>query len=225
MINSKASIITAALFALILTTQCDNGVKPEDNVSTGTLQFDYTVINSLAKSVIADTNTCKLIDLKSTVYSIEVASGTVTVGGTDNLDWKTIYESTSEMLGSQRVFPSVVLPVNTYNCIRIKQKNRLWWVCEFGGNVIELPDLNARDVHPDSMSAINVFSDSGLYTYESNGKFTMMTPNEKLGGFEIRNAQTTNLTLVMNINTLDWIDADSSLTWTEGDDLDNWMPA
>jgi hypothetical protein len=222
MIARMTGMITAIGCVCILGPACNNATAPESQPSTGTLVFDYRVANSLAKAAVADTHTCKIVDIKATLYAIEVASGTVQEGGTDSLDWTSIYESTTEMRASERVFPPVALPVGAYNCFRIKQKNRVWWVCALGQDTIELPDLNASDRPPDTLSAINVFSDGGCFTYDSIGTFTLMTANEKLGGFEIRAAQTTNLTVTVNFNTLDWIDSDSSGTWTDGDDLDNW---
>jgi hypothetical protein len=211
-----AVVIPILCLLFCTTSTVDPGAK------TGTLVFDYGVANAMAKIAASDTNTVRIIDVKATQYKIEVASGTVVEGGVDNLDWHIIYESTTEMRSVDRVFPPVDLPVGNYNCLRITQKNRLYWMCEYGQDTLELPDLNKAGLDPDSISPINVFSDSGGYTYDAAGRFTMMANNERLGGFEIRENQTTALTVILNLNTLDWIDADSSGTWNPGDRLDNW---
>ncbi len=224
MYNRVAYVLVCCLSFCFL--YCDNPADSDgqQQAATGTLIFDYRVANALAKAAAVDTHTCRIVDVKATQYRIEVGTGTVVEGGVDTIDWKLIYEGTAEMRASERVFPPVTLPVGTYDLFRIKQKNRVWWVVEYGQDTIELPDLNASNLPPDTISPINVIGMNGCFTYDSAGKFTLMAASETMGGFEIRASQTTSLTVTVNLNTLEWIDNDSSGTWTTGDRLDNWAP-
>lgn len=199
--------------------------------TTGTLVFHYSVGGDIRNSFIdnkscnqatADTNTCKIVDVRHLLYKLEVSTGNVSEGGTDNLQWKTLYESSVELLDSEREFPPVELPVGTYKCFRVTQRNRLYWVCTMQADTFEFPDLNDSNIDPDSLSPINVFGEDGLYTYDQDDKFTLLTSTEKLGGFEITAGGTTDLTFRLNFNTLDWFDNDEDGQWSQGDALDNW---
>ena len=153
------------------------------------------------------------------MYKIEVSTGEIIEGKPDNLDWKTIYESSNEILHTELKI-SIDLPIGAYKSIKLTMSNRLSWICTLRGNTLEFPDLNSSQLIPEA-KILNWFGKEGLFLLDANN-FKLVQPKEKLGLFEIRSGKITNVTLRMNIKTLDWIDNDRDGKWSFGDRLDNW---
>ena len=160
------------------------------------------------------------MDTRGCIYSIDVSTGDVVEGEVDTLDWMNIYTSSEELLASQRRI-TVDLPVGNYKTIRFYMRNKMYWVCVVDGDTVEFESYNFGELEPGD-TIVNVFSPQGLFYYDEEGCFVLGTETEKIGGFEIRENVTTNVTLRQNLLTLDWIDADSNGVWSDGDMLDNW---
>jgi hypothetical protein len=231
MLRSKMAVISTVL-AIALLMSCGKKDVTGPTQEKGTLKFSTTVWNQyIAKAVKAlsktltatsspgDTNTCNLINLKSIMYKIEVSTGEIIEGKPDNLDWKTIYESSNEILHTELKI-SIDLPIGAYKSIKLTMSNRLSWICTLRGNTLEFPDLNSSQLIPEA-KILNWFGKEGLFLLDANN-FKLVQPKEKLGLFEIRSGKITNVTLRMNIKTLDWIDNDRDGKWSFGDRLDNW---
>ena len=212
-----------ACSCLLLFISCGgNGTGTDDG--NGVLQLDIIYGNSSTADVIKDRQiTCKIIDLRSIIYSIAVSTGRVAPGITNDLSWKTIYTNSQETLLSRIAFPPTELSCGQYKSFMISMRNGVYWRCVTpAGDTVDLRDQNSQDSAFDALSPTNFFSDTGLCYIDQQNMFFLQTTNEKLGGFEISKNDTTVLTLRFNFNTLDWFDNDNSSTWTPGDSLDNW---
>ena len=213
---------------LILTSSCkkDDDNNDNNNPSNGDLKIQlkmYGQKNGLGSGIKSDTNTCALIDLRNAITSISVSTDAIIDGQTDNLNWTIIYSDTAQLLFTQRQISPVSLPVGSYKSIKIIMKNRIYWVCDFNSNTYEFEDFNCSSCDPNGFGPTNYFYSDGLHELDSTNHFFLCTPNEKLGGFDILENQTTTLTWRFNVISLQWIDVNSNGTWDTGiDKMDNW---
>ena len=218
-------IILGLLVTVLLFTGCE---KDDSVTGEGTLKFRTTVWNaevsddskkSLAKST-GETYTLDLINTRHLLHKIEITTDEIAEGvSPDDINWLVMYESSEEMLATDREI-SVIVPAGEYIGFRITQRNLMYWVCELGDEIMEIPSLNNSEL-PDDAQLINYFGEEGLHEIE-DGLFVLRYPNERLGSFEVKPDRTTNVTMRMNLKTLDWIDNDGSGNWSEGDELTNW---
>ncbi len=222
----KGKIMVAmVIVAITLLIGCKKESPTDSTDETGALQLKYTTWNSYSskapKATLSDTHTCNLIDGRHVLYSIAFATGDIVDGEPDTLDWITTYESSEEMLDSEREFSPVTMPIGNYKNIRIVQSNRVYFVGTLGSDTLELPNLNNSELEP-ADSLLNICGENGMYVHDENNNFKLEAPDEKLGGFEMKSGKTTKLTIRVNIKTFDWIDNDGNGEWSEGDELDNW---
>lgn len=202
--------------------------KDDDNNNdnpnpTGNLQILFSWYSSKG-DIKGDTNTCDIIDIKNTVLEIAVSQDAITDGQPDNLNWTTIYTTTTDLYFTQRTPPTVTLPTGSYKSIKIVQKNLVTWKCMHGSTEYEFESLNNSSLPVDTIVPTNYFYSDGLHELDANGNFFLHQPNEKMGGFTISENATTRLNWRMNIIALDWIDVNSNGTWDTGtDELSNWQ--
>lgn len=158
----------------------------------------------------------QILDVRHGRLKIEISQGTVVDGQADDFDWILIYDSFVEMRDSDRVFAPVEVPVGSYDNLRITtDAHYAIWECLFGD------DDDTIDVHAET-SPIAVFGEDGLFLYVGDSSvLESIAPGERLGGFDVRAGVTTHLTLVSNLNTVDWYDHDGSGDWSEGDTFGN----
>jgi len=76
------------------------------------------------------TDTLKLIDVIQYLALMEVTTDAIDSGITraEDVNWTVIYQSTEEMLITQREF-TIELPVGDYKGYRVTQGNHGSWVC------------------------------------------------------------------------------------------------
>jgi hypothetical protein len=209
--------------ALFLISACKKDDNDDNTNPTGNLQMKFSWYSSKG-DVKGDTNTCDLIDIKGTLLEIAVSKDAIVDGQPDNLNWTTIYTTSSSMYFTERQCPVVSLPAGNYKSIKIVQKNAINWKCIFNTDTLEFEDLNNSSLPADTTIPANYFYSDGLHELDASGNFFMHQSEEKLGGFEILDGQTTNLSWRMNIIHLDWIDTNTNGIWDTGiDGLDNWQ--
>lgn len=221
-----------ALASLVLLASCKKD-KEEDKVgpkeTKGTLKMRTTVWSAFNDGVwkkeynrsAGDTHTCELTNIRHLIPLIQVTTDEIKSGVlASSIKWTTIYESSQEMLHTDRVF-EVKLEPGKYTGIRLEQRNRMYWVCRFNGNTIEFPSLNNSEIGGDEKLS-NIFGEDGLYEIDDEGKFVLYNNKEKLGMFEIFAGKTTRVSNRLNITALDWLDADGDGKWSTGDELIKW---
>lgn len=219
--------------ALLLASVACKKEKEEDKVqpkaTKGTLKMRTTVWSAFNDAVwkkeynrsAGDTHTCELTNIRHFIPLIQVTTDEIKSGVLANsIKWTTIYESSQEMLHTDRVF-EIALEPGKYKGIRIEQRNKMYWVCTFNGATIEFPSVNNSEIGADER-IFNVFGEDGLYETNEEGKFVVNTNNEKLGFFEIFAGKTTRVSNRLNITALDWLDADGDGKWSPGDELIKW---
>ncbi|MFA6617895.1 MAG: hypothetical protein WCT23_02365 [Candidatus Neomarinimicrobiota bacterium] len=229
-------LINVFLFALVVVLfGCFN---PSQEESTGTLiyrlatwnTYDFDTMNKPT----VDTLTCPLIDIKTILLKIEVTQDTIIHEGPADQEWITLYESNEELLHSERDIRAV-LDTGTYKGMRLTQRNMLYWVCTHPDNsqdTLEFYDLNNRDTLEvgEHGSLINYFGTDGFYhlvndtLYNSNISEDGSGAGEFIGCyFKIFPGQITEVTMRMNLISLDWLDYNENgiYEYWGGDTLDN----
>lgn len=167
------------------------------------------------------THTVSVTDVRQYLKKFEVSRDHIREGDpVGGLTWETIYESSGEMLTSERTFLPVVLPPGEYVSFRITQRNLMYWVVDHQGDILDLASLNDDTKEADAM-LVGHIGDGGFFPVEG-GVFDEPYADEKIGGFEMRNGVVTKLTSRMNLSGLDWYDHDDSGDWSEGDEISNW---
>lgn len=221
----KISLILSITFAvLILFNACkkDDDDNNDNTNPTGNLQMQFSWYPSKGDNK-GDTNTCDLIDIKSTLLSMAVSTEAIDTGQTDDLVWTTIYTASTSLYFTERTAPVVNLPVGSYKSIKIIQKNTIIWKCIHDSTTYEFTDFNNTAYGPDDIIPTNYFYNGGSYYTDSLGYFHYGNL-ESVGSFDITENNTTNLNWRMNIIHLDWIDVNSNGLWDTGTDkLDNWQ--
>ncbi len=215
------------IFCLFLLIGCKDSPTGSDT-ETGILEFYTTVWNAWiqgGREMLVNTNrtvyTVDLIDIRHLIPEIQVTTDVVAVGVPANsIEWITIYESEVEMLHTEREI-SLEIPAGDYKCLRITQRNLLYWVCEYQSVVHEFPSYNDGDLQPDDL-LVEYLNEDGLYLVDDQGYFQLNHPGEKLGTFEVLPDMHTRVTMRLNIQTIDWHDNDNNGLWSGDDELDNW---
>ena len=226
-------MIIIITFILSCSEKTTGPVVTDPEVNIGTLEFRMTVWNTYQEGKSTNpyskqtnfkedppVNTCEIIDIRNILYRFQVADGEIVAGEPDNLEWITIYESSEELLNSEKDFV-IDLPPGSYRALKLLQSNLMYWVVTYEDNVYELPSLNNSDLEPDAQIQ-NIFGEDGLYELDDEANFYLYHDGEKLGTFDIIAGKTTKVTLRMNLKTLDWIDHDGDGVWSDGDSLNNW---
>lgn len=207
---------------IVILCQCD---EKEDNSSkTGTLHFSCTMPNANASKKIMpmDSYVCTITDIISTVEEIAVSTEAIIDGEEDDIQWSTILTNDEEKRFTLQSV-NVELEPGNYQSIKIVQKNSVKWVCDYEGTEYEFQDYNCSTCDPDGYGPVNYFYTDGLHYVDDNNEFYTQTNKEKIGGFEIIEGKTTNVTWVININTLEWFDNNDNGVWDTGiDSLNNW---
>ncbi len=220
----KFFIIVAA--SMLFVIGCDKEDDP--TTGTGTLDFRFTVWNAehsnhekrMAIGTRNNIHTVELINVRQFIPKIEVTTDEIKEGmAPDEIDWFTIYESSEEMLNTDRQITTEI-PAGRYIGFRITQRNLFYWVCLFQEEIIEFPSYNDSDLEPNDLLT-NYLGEDGLYELE-DGVFVLRYPDEKLGTFEILPDKNTRITTRINIVSIDWHDNDNSGVWSDGDELSNW---
>ncbi len=222
------NVIVCVLTSMLFFVSCDK----EDDVGAknGTLNFLFSVwnaehapiMNIIAINVENNSHhhTLELINVRQFIPKIEVTTDEIRDGlSPDDIDWFTMYESSEEMLHTDRNV-TIEIPVGNYTGFRITQRSLFYWVCVFEGDTIEFPAYNNPNIGPNDL-LINYMGEDGLYELK-DGVLMLRHPNEKLGTFEIMPNKTTRVTMRMNIISIDWHDNDGSGDWSNGDQLSNW---
>ena len=210
----------------IFATSCDK----DDEISNGdgTLVFRTTVWNAelpddskkASFKATAVTRTVDLINTRHLIPKIEISTDEIKEGvSPDDINWTVMYESSEEMLATDREI-SIELPAGKYVSFRLTQRNQIFWVCTYDGDTYEFPSLNNSEIGSDEL-LVNYFGETGLHGIK-DGVFVLEYERERLGTFQIKPNRTTDVTMRMNLITLDWIDNDGSGDWSEGDELTNW---
>lgn len=228
---TKNAFICLLVFALILISCSEDVTSPKDeetNGDIGTLEFRMTVWNAehpgglknIYSKTQADTHTVDIINTRHLIPKIEISTDEVKEGVSPNdINWTVMYESNVEMLATDRGI-TIELPVGKYVSFKLTQRNLMYWVCNFEGDIFEFPSFNNSDIGPDDL-LVNYFGETGLHEIEG-GVFVLKYERERLGSFEIKPSKKTKVTMRMNLITLDWIDNDGSGDWSDGDELTNW---
>lgn len=220
-------LVIVSVFLLI---GCDSDKATEPATDMGNLEMYMTVWNvyegdygklsnmpSTAKTVY----TTDLIDVRHLIPEIQVTTDEIEAGvAANSVDWITIYQSDEEMLHTERQV-NIEIPAGDYRGIRIVQRNLVYWVCTYEGEVFEFPGLNNSELEPEDL-LVNTFGEDGLYDIDDNGNFYLYHDGEKLGTFEVLVDINTKVTMRLNIQTIDWHDNDNSGDWSYGDELSNW---
>jgi hypothetical protein len=193
--------------------------------------------NTLNKPTV-DTLTCPLVDIRTVLMKIEVTKDTLVHRGFANQEWITFYESNEELLNSERDIRGV-LDIGTYKGMRITQRNLMYWVCTHPDDpqdTLELYSLNVRDTLEVGVNdtLIDYFGTDGFYhlvgdtLYNSNISGNGGGADEFMGCyFNISPGKITDVTMRMNIVSLDWLDYNENgiFEYWGGDTLDNWKTA
>jgi hypothetical protein len=219
----KKEGIILGLAALLFLTGCKKD-DDENGFLTVKMSSWNNYMNSskttLATKENGDTITLDIVDMKKFRFDLKVTTDEITAGVPDDFDWISIYESNQTLLDSERDF-QFELPVGNYRGIGIMQGNQHHWVCNYDGDVIEIPSLN-NDELSDEAIIYDIFGENGLFVLDENDLLEAASNNEKLGTFEILPGKNTSVTIRMNLATLDWYDNDGDGQWSEGDDIGNW---
>lgn len=202
----KINISLCFVLLLFLGSGCDlfNG----GGTQTGTLHYRSTTWNAEFPDAMPKaspdslaTDTLKLIDVIQYLALMEVTTDAIDSGITraEDVNWTVIYQSTEEMLTTQREF-TIELPVGDYKGYRITQGNGFYWICTSGIDTLEIPSLN-DDSRPANDLIIGHIDDKGFYEINDDGIFIKKN-DEALGVFEIRPASLTTITVRMNLTAL-----------------------
>lgn len=214
--------LVLSLFALsIITLLSCNKDEQNEPETTGIMKFNVTTWNAQNTKSGKGVHTCEIIDIRHFIKRIDISTDPVEEGGdVDAITWTKMYESTEEMLHTEREV-TITLPAGKYQSMKITQRNRLYWVCTLDGETFEFPDLNYGDLVDDDAMGVNYFGEAGLFL-DVQGVFSKTMNDEKIGMVEIKSGKTTYLTMRLNFTTLEWADIDNSGDWTPGDKIDNW---
>ncbi len=215
--------LPALLTVSLLLSACDK----DDESKDGTLSFRTTVWNAenpddkgQFNNEKGDTNTVDIINTLHVLYKIEITTDNINQdASSDDINWILMYESSDEMLATERSI-TIEVPAGKYNGFKISQRNKMYWRCIYEGDTVNFPSFNNSDLGPDAR-LVNIFGKDGLYEAD-NGSFVLINDRERLGTFEVLEDAVTNVTMRMNLKTLDWIDNDYSGDWSDGDQLKNW---
>lgn len=215
--------IAAILVFAFLAWGCEED-DPVNNETEGTLKFSMTTWNaSNAKSPGTQgktVHTVDIVDIQHLIPLIEVTTDSIYAGGSlADVTWVTMYESSVEMLHTEREV-TLKMPVGKYTGIKLVQRNLMGWVLDFQGNNIVAWVPNNSTLG-DNDTLVNFFGADGLFGVDQDGKFVSAVPTEKLGSFEIKPGQVTNLLMRLNFTTVDWDDKDDSGDWSPLDELNN----
>ncbi len=217
------------LLSLMVTFFLLLGCDKDDETVTGegTLNFKVTFWNiefpdDKKMGVAGEENTVytlPIVDIKNYFYKIEVSTTEIRNGvSSEGIEWIDIFESDpNQMIYLTDINLTKDIPAGNYRSIRLSGKDYMYWVCEFLGNKMYIPDGDPDD---DSIDW-QYFTEAGAFDIE-NGVFVLGTDRERLGGFEIKANKTTNLIMRNNLKTLDWHDNDGSGDWSDGDGIYNW---
>ncbi len=235
--------IPAIVLLIILVIAFIGCFDPPREEFTGTLIYRMTTWNTYDSNAMnkpaVDTLTCPLVDVRTLIWKIEVTKDTLVHEGPADQEWITFYESDEEMLNSERDI-SGVLNTGTYKGMRITQRNLLYWVCTHPDNpqdTLDLYDLNVRDTMDVGLNdtLINYFGTDGFYYLVDDTLYNSNISTEMGGGagefmgcyFNIFPGKVTDVTMRMNIVSLDWLDYNENgiYEYWGGDTLDNWMTA
>jgi hypothetical protein len=158
------------------------------------------------------------VDMVGYVYEMKVTTDEMKEGMKEtDLNWITIYTSVELKGQSKRDF-QFTLPVGIYKGFALWQGNDFFWVGDYNGTEIKIPSSNGGN----SDRVYNAFGTDGLYVLNSQGEFTKVNNDEKIGvSFEIKEGQTTTVTCRSNFTAIDWYDNDESGTWSDGDEAGN----
>lgn len=224
MISSKKYRILAVIVLLFLALtlcQCDS----DDNsveAKVGKIHFKCDMIEQSPKLSKVDTNLCAINNIKWTIEEIGVSTEPIVNGQPDDIGWEIIHINDSLKYFDEYDF-DFELPVGDYQSIRIKMKNRAFWICDFGGQTYEFEDFNSKDSLPDADSPVNYFYSDGLHYLDPVNGFYLQTQDEKIGNIVIVDGGTTTVNWVINMVSLEWYDVNENGIWETGiDGLDNW---
>lgn len=216
--NDTGSLLDIGNYEVVGQDVVDASTEPagrlEVRLTVGTAGQD-----SISRSVKRTLQTSlPIVDLKNILYEIAFTQDDVGEGLSTDVTWHTIYQGSQEKYQTELEINGQI-PVGTYKALRLVMSEYLIWICAFDGGTIELDDTNADGK---SGQIVNVFAAGGLFE-EDNGTFSLVTNSERIGStFEVRDLETTRITIRSNFNTLDWDDADDSNDWSAGDSLSNW---
>ena len=236
----RKHVLSTSLLVIVLIMMIGCFDPPHEEF-TGTLIYRMSSwntydTNTMNKSTV-DTITCPIIDVRTMLWKIEVTKDTLIHGGYADQEWITFYESNEEQLNSDRDIHGV-LATGTYKGMRITQRNLLYWVCthpDDPSDTLELYDLNVRDTMRvgTADSLVNYFGTDGFYylvndTLYNSNILGIGGAGEFMGCyFNIYPEKITDVTMRMNIVSLDWLDYNENgiFEYWGGDTLDNWKTA
>lgn len=218
-INGFIKLLT---FLILLTSF--NQCKKSDTEPTGRIHFKCDLASpKSSNSPLSDsTKICSIDNIKWTIEEISVSTEPIVDGNTDDITWTNILTNDQLQNFDQYDF-TFDLPAGVYSTLKIKMKNRGIWICSYNDTTYEFEDFNCSSCDPNGESPVNYFYTDGLHYVDNSGVFYIKSPGEKIGGFEIKEGKTTNISWIINLIQLTWFDTNVNGQWDTGiDKLDDW---
>ncbi len=224
--KSYKSILSLALIVSTLAfTGCSSGGgggdEPEPNGNINLTISMYNSNQAMQKSIeknTPETYNLNVVDLKGSNFQIKITSDNITDGVAESsIDWTTIYSSSGQINASS-ISRSYSMPAGTIRGLSIQQNNSFYWICSHNGGTIDIPDIHEEQLATNA-AFVAIFGSTGEFTV-TNGNIDKVG-NNSFSPVTVTSGQTTNITIRINIVTVDWVDNDNSGDWTTGDEIEN----
>jgi hypothetical protein len=202
----------------------NNDRTTDQTPGTGLLRFVGIQAGAGSREI---NKTCTGVDLRFLIKTMKVSSGVISEGMSDGLNWTTIYEGNAPRKISEMNF-SATLPVGNYNNIRFEWRNWFQWVFTYNDTEVAKNESNFANgsafYDPSSEQEFfypTINNENGSWKYNGSSIW-LMNAREKMGGFEIRQGQTTTIAWRFNVNSLVWGDANDNGIMDPGDSIGNY---
>ncbi len=124
---------------------------------------------------------------------------------------------------------SAQLPVGHYRNIRFEWRNWFTWLFEWNGTVqtkneshFAPSDIFYDPASEDEFFYASINNNGGTWYYDGMTLYNV-NPNERMGGFEIREGRVTRVKWRFNVLTVTWNDANANGVYDAGDSLSDYQ--
>jgi hypothetical protein len=218
----RFKVILVLMISLMLIS-CFN--PPE--TQTGTLSFQTTINEDLAKTTIADTALVE--DLIWRFASFEISTERIVEGAPDTLHWIPVYSDTGETRLSEFSFETD-LPAGTYRSIRLAMRNRNWWEVSWHDSLLIIEDWNRGEGYAPDETPYSYYDFQGCWYCDQADTFYNVAPDESIADIVIGTGDMVNVTMNWNLYKISFsqkADSDSLIAtdWfiRDGHDMIEWQ--
>ena len=213
-LRTATRVAGALLLAFVLSTWTACGGDDAD-LTTGTLNFSYQIGSTQRAE-----RHCRMVDLRAQLHRMEVSNGEIAAGAEDTLEWHDVYVGTgADSLMSSVDIEALELPVGTYSNYGFTWGRPMAWIVDCDGDSVEFPGTMFGDDYPDSTRK-SINNANGCWGYDESGNFELLAAGETAGAFDILPGEATSVLWRMNLEYVDWDDADDDGVWDEGESYD-----